>query len=205
MVGTYPPPVNENTGPPRRFGCGFRPRLPTLPLVVHFGYSRVVPKGWIRLATGLVGVLVLAAGCASVGAASSPPSAVPPTIEASSTPQFTGQVLTDSGFALYVFQPDGGQRVTCKGSCAAVWPPVLVGREQQATAGPGVRASLLGTYPYSANQSVVTYKGWPLYTYKNDTVPGSAAGQASNVNGGYWYAIGTDGVPIVPTGDPPAA
>jgi predicted lipoprotein with Yx(FWY)xxD motif len=174
--------------------------------VTHFrkGYARFVPKGWIRLATGVVGVLLLAGGCGSAGTASTPPSAVPPTIEASSTPQFQGQVLTDSGFALYVFQPDAGQRATCKGTCAVVWPPVLVARDQQATAGPGVQASLLGTDPYSSTQSVVTYKGWPLYLYKNDTVAGSAAGQASNVNGGYWYAIGTDGVPIVPPGDPAA-
>jgi predicted lipoprotein with Yx(FWY)xxD motif len=163
-----------------------------------------VPKGWICLATGVVGVLVFAAGCTSAGTASSPPSAVPPTIQASTTPQFSGQVLTDNGFALYVFQPDNGQRATCKNECAVVWPPLLVARDQQATAGPGVQASLLGTDPYSSTQSVVTYKGWPLYTYANDTVPVAAAGQALNVNGGYWYAIGTDGVPIVPSGDPPA-
>ncbi len=171
----------------------------------HLGYARLVPKGWIRFATGVAGVLVVAAGCTSTGGVRTPSSAVPPTIEASSTPQFQGQVLTNNGFALYIFQPDHGQRATCKDSCAVVWPPVLVARDQQATAGPGVQASLLGTDPYSSTQSVVTYKGWPLYLYKNDTVAGSAAGQASNINGGYWYVIGTDGVAIVPSGDPPAS
>ncbi len=174
-------------------------------MVIHFSYAPIVPKGWVRLAAGVVGVLLLAAGCTSTGSASTPPSAVPPMIESSSTPQFKSQVLTDNGFALYVFQPDHGQRATCKDSCAAVWPPVLVARDQQATAGPGVQASLLGTDPYSSRQSVVTYKGWPLYLYKNDTVAGSAAGQASNLNGGYWYVIGADGVPIVPGGDPSAS
>jgi predicted lipoprotein with Yx(FWY)xxD motif len=114
-------------------------------------------------------------------------------------------VLTDLGYALYVFQPDHAQRSTCKDSCAVAWPPILVARGQEATAGPGVQASLLGTEPYSATQSVVTYKGWPLYTYVNDTTTGVAAGQATNLNGGYWYAIRPNGVPIVPPGDPPAS
>ncbi len=150
-------------------------------------------------------VLLLAGGCGSGGTPGTPPSAVPPTIGVSSTPQFRNGVLTtEDGFALYVFQPDRGQRITCKDSCAIVWPPILVGRDQQAIAGPGVQPSLLGTAPYSARQSVVTYKGWPLYTYKNDTTADVAAGQATNLNGGYWYVIRPDGVPVVPPGDPPA-
>jgi predicted lipoprotein with Yx(FWY)xxD motif len=40
---------------------------------------------------------------------------------------------------------------------------------------------------------VVTYKGWPLYTYVADTAPGQATGQAVNLNGGLWYVISPDG------------
>ena len=163
--------------------------------------------GRIVVSAGAVMVVLLAGACfSSPGPPGTPPSAVPPTIEASSTAQFKADVLTDSaGFALYVFQPDRGQRATCKSSCAAAWPPVLLASDQHPTAGPGVQASLLGTDPYSGNQSVATYNGWPLYRYINDTTAGVAAGQAQNLNGGYWYVIRADGVPIVPPGDPPAS
>lgn len=161
--------------------------------------------GRIALSVGVAAVVLVAAGCGSGSTPSSPPSAVPPTINLSSTPQFKSGVLTLGGWALYVFQPDADQRATCKDSCAVAWPPVLLSRGQQPTAGPGVQASLLGTDPYSGTQSVVTYKGWPLYTYVNDLSAGVAAGQAVNLNGGYWYVMQPDGMPIVPAGDPPAS
>ena len=119
--------------------------------------------------------------------------------------QFKTQVLTDSaGLALYIFQPDHRQRATCTGSCAAIWPPVLLSPNQHATAGTDVQPSLLGTDPYTGNRSVVKYNGWPLYTYISDTTAGVAVGQGLNLNGGYWYVIRPDGLPIVPPGDPPA-
>jgi predicted lipoprotein with Yx(FWY)xxD motif len=119
--------------------------------------------------------------------------------------QFKTEVLTNSaGFALYVFQPDHRQGVTCKGSCAVTWPPVFIAPNQRPTAGPGVQPSLLGSDPYSSKRSVVTYNGWPLYTYVSDISPGVAAGQGLNLNGGYWYVMQPDGTVIVPPGEPPA-
>jgi predicted lipoprotein with Yx(FWY)xxD motif len=168
-------------------------------------YPPSVRHGRITLSAGLLAIALLAGACGSSSTPSSPPSAVPPTINASSTPQFRNGVLTLGGWALYVFQPDADQRATCKDSCAVAWPPVLLSRAQQPTAGPGVQASLLGTDPYSSTQSVVTYKGWPLYTYVNDLTAGVAAGQGTNLNGGYWYVIRPDGTPIVPPGDPSAS
>jgi predicted lipoprotein with Yx(FWY)xxD motif len=131
---------------------------------------------------------------------------VPPTIKASSTNQFKSEVLTNSaGFVLYVFQPDHRRRVACKGTCASIWPPVFVSPGQRPAVGSGVRASLLGSDPYSNKRSVVTYNGWPLYGYVSDITPGVATGQGLNLNGGYWYVIQTDGTVIVPAGDPPAS
>jgi hypothetical protein len=40
---------------------------------------------------------------------------------------------------------------------------------------------------------VVTYHGWPLYTYLGDAVPGRAAGQGSDDDGGYWYLMRPSG------------
>jgi predicted lipoprotein with Yx(FWY)xxD motif len=167
--------------------------------------ARSMRYGRIVRWAGALTVLLFVGACGSSGSYQTPPSAVPPTIQASSLPQFQAGVLTDSaGFALYVFQPDHAQRATCTSTCAAAWPPVLLSPDQRPTAGPGVRPSLLGTDPYTPSRSVATYNGWPLYQYVNDTTAGVAAGQAANLNGGYWYAMGSDGVPIVPPGDPAA-
>jgi predicted lipoprotein with Yx(FWY)xxD motif len=113
-----------------------------------------------------------------------------------------GTVLVNSkGRTLYVFAPDAKRGVTCSGACAGTWPPVFTGKSP--TAGAGVQASLLGTDPDPAGGSVVTYAGWPLYTYVADISPGIATGQALDLNGGYWYVMAADGTPVVPAGSPP--
>jgi predicted lipoprotein with Yx(FWY)xxD motif len=103
-----------------------------------------------------------------------------------------GTILVDSkGFVLYVFAPDKHKRVTCKGNCAAVWPPLKAhGKE---TAGGSAKASLLGADRTPSGGKVVTYAHWPLYTYVADTKPGQASGQDTNLNGGYWYVISPAG------------
>jgi predicted lipoprotein with Yx(FWY)xxD motif len=129
---------------------------------------------------------------------------VPPTIKAAFMPQVKASVLeTSDGFALYIFQIDNRGKPTCFGTCAQVWPPVLLGPGQSAVAGSGVQASLLGSESYSNGKSVVTYAGWPLYKYVSDTTPGVAAGQGLDLNGGFWYVMRPNGQPIVPPGDPP--
>src|SRR5215475_9324779 len=35
-------------------------------------------------------------------------------------------LVTDKGFALYMFPPDGASRVSCTGDCAFAWPRLLV-------------------------------------------------------------------------------
>lgn len=101
-----------------------------------------------------------------------------------------GTVLVDAqGMTLYMFAPDKQHEVTCTGSCAAVWPPLKVEAGEKPVASGPVKAGLLGSDPNPEGGEVVTYDGWPLYTYAGDTKPGVAAGQALNLNGGYWYVI----------------
>ena len=73
-------------------------------------------------------------------------------------------LVTNEGFALYMFAPDAARRVTCTGGCATSWPPLLVHAGETAAAGAGVRPGLLGTAPNPGGGRVVTYDGWPLYT-----------------------------------------
>jgi predicted lipoprotein with Yx(FWY)xxD motif len=157
------------------------------------------------------GVVFLAAGCGSSSSSgSSAPSSSP---SSSSTPSTStggamatvstatvkglGTVLVDNkGRTLYLFLPDKHAKVTCTGACATVWPPLKLAAGQKATVGGQAKMSMLGSDSDPAGGRVVTYDGWPLYTYVADTAAGSAIGQASNLNGGYWYVLSPSGAII---------
>jgi predicted lipoprotein with Yx(FWY)xxD motif len=84
-------------------------------------------------------------------------------------------VLTDSqGLTLYYRTIESSTKVTCTGTCAASWPPVLL-----ATGTPTGSASVTGTLAVFAgpNGSQVLYNGHPLYRWVKDTAPGQATGQ----------------------------
>ena len=158
----------------------------------------------------LSGALLLAAGC---GSSSSSGSSAPPPTSTPSTPASTvsgaavtvstatvkglGTVLVDSkGRTLYLFVPDKRSKVTCTGACATVWPPLKLPAGQKAVVAGLAKSSMLGSDPDPAGGRVVTYDGWPLYRYVADTTPGSAIGQASDLNGGYWYVLSPSGAVI---------
>ena len=107
-------------------------------------------------------------------------------------------LVTNKGFALYMFLPDAARHVTCTGGCASAWPPLKLHAGETAAAGAGVSAGLLGTMPGPGGGRVVTYHGWPLYTYLGDASPGHAAGQGKNDDGGYWYVMRPSGQIVSP-------
>lgn len=105
-----------------------------------------------------------------------------------------GQALvTAQGRALYVFLPDKHAAPTCVNTCARVWPPVRLAAGQKATVSGQARSSLLGSDPDPEGGRVLTYAGWPLYTYVADSVAGQASGQGLETNGGLWYVIAPSG------------
>lgn len=105
-----------------------------------------------------------------------------------------GTILVDSkGRTLYMFVPDKQRKVTCVSTCAKIWPPLKLAAGAKATAGRGVKQSLLGSDKNPAGGRVVTYNKWPLYTYVADTGPGKTKGQALNLNGGLWYVLSPAG------------
>jgi len=112
-----------------------------------------------------------------------------------------GPVLVNAqGHTLYTFAPDKDKKVTCVSSCAAVWPPVKLPAGAKAAPSDAVKASLLGSDPDPSGGNVVTYAGWPLYTYVTDTSAGAHTGQAINLNGGLWYVISPAGKVITKKG-----
>ena len=132
----------------------------------------------------------LAAGCGS--SASSPGTTTTQTTSGSATVSSgtvagRGTVLVNGqGQTLYTFEPDKHASVTCVGACASVWPPLQLPAGQTPLAAGAVKQSLLGSDPNPSGGQVVTYAGWPLYTYVADTSAGTAQGQALNLNGGLW-------------------
>jgi predicted lipoprotein with Yx(FWY)xxD motif len=93
------------------------------------------------------------------------------------------------GRTLYVFAPDHHSRVSCNQSCQATWPPEIAPASGRATAERGVRAGLIGSDPNPAGGRVVTYAGWPLYTFSGDNGAGQENGEGLDLNGGRWYVI----------------
>ena len=105
-----------------------------------------------------------------------------------------GAVLVDGrGHTLYTFSPDGAKHVSCLKSCAEIWPPLKLGESSPPKLSGGARSSLLGSDPDPDGGRVVTYAGWPLYSYVADTSPGQATGQGLNSSGGLWYVISPTG------------
>jgi predicted lipoprotein with Yx(FWY)xxD motif len=102
-------------------------------------------------------------------------------------------LVNEEGKTLYVFAPDKESKVTCQGECAAIWPPLKLESGQKATASGAVQSKLLGKDSDPEGGEVITYAGWPLYTYTADTSAGTATGQGVNLNGGYWYVISPAG------------
>ncbi len=92
--------------------------------------------------------------------------------------------------AIYVFERDGRDRSRCYGECAKAWPPVYT--KGKPVAGPGTRASLLGTAKRRDGRLQVTYRGRPLYFYVNEG-PGEVRCHNVNLNGGLWWVVGPDG------------
>jgi predicted lipoprotein with Yx(FWY)xxD motif len=105
-----------------------------------------------------------------------------------------GPVLVNAqGRTLYMFTQDSHAKVTCLSGCASLWPPAKLSSGQKAAASGEAKASLLGSDPDPEGGAVVTYAGWPLYTYAADSGPGSANGQGVSANGGLWYVLSPSG------------
>ena len=118
------------------------------------------------------------------------------TISSRTVPNLGTILVNSAGRTLYAFAPDKRAKVTCTGGCAAVWPPAYVPPGRRVVGGAGVKASLLGSAPDPTGGRVITYNGWPLYTYVADTGPGTETGQAVNLNGGLWWVVTTAGAVV---------
>jgi len=110
-----------------------------------------------------------------------------------------GSILVDAnGMSLYVFMADtqNGGTSTCgdDDGCAAEWPALV--SDGDPVAGEGVDASMLGTITRDDGTTQVTYNGWPLYLFEEDTAAGDTNGQGLDEFGGLWFLVSPSGEAI---------
>jgi predicted lipoprotein with Yx(FWY)xxD motif len=164
-------------------------------------HGMALPRARLALISASAILFVCGCGGSSSSSAATGATAVgggTVTVMARSLPG-VGTVLVDSqGYALYVFASDDRRAMTCTGTCLGTWPPLMLPSGDGLAAGPGVKSMLLGSDPDPAGGRVVTYDGWPLYTYAGDVQPGQATGQDIDLNDGEWYVIRPTGQPLIP-------
>ena len=171
----------------------------------------------LSMSTLALGLAACGGSTKSTGSAPTPPAASTPTtatstssttssasnatvtISTASVPGLGTILVNAKGHTLYTFAPDKKSRVTCTGGCASVWPPAKLPTGAKPVAAGQVKQSLLASDPDPTGGLVITYAGWPLYTYVVDTAPGQHAGQALNLNGGVWHVISPAGTVITKT------
>jgi predicted lipoprotein with Yx(FWY)xxD motif len=154
---------------------------------------RLRPNRWTAVTrrTGLlVGVAALAVSLAAVStpvATAAPvraqsahaviPHAAPIVVRAANRKGF-GKIFVAApgGATLYRDSDDPPNTPTCTGSCASVWPPlVLPAGDKKPKGGPGVTG--LGTVKLADGSLQVTFHKEPLYTFSGDS------GHSVNGNG----------------------
>lgn len=103
-----------------------------------------------------------------------PPPATPAnTVRLSSNATF-GNILTDSaGNTLYFFSPDVKGQSVCTGACLAAWPSFYT---PKLTLDNGLADSDFAVIQRVDGTPQITYKGWPLYYFANDTKAGQVNG-----------------------------
>jgi predicted lipoprotein with Yx(FWY)xxD motif len=112
----------------------------------------------------------------------------------------TSIVVDGKGRTLYIYTGDPPGKATCAtadAACPTLWPAFAT--TGKPTAGPGIKASLLGTTKGAKGVTQVMYNKHPLYywhgyyQFKGDAKPGDVNGQGFY---SVWYVLSPKGVPI---------
>jgi predicted lipoprotein with Yx(FWY)xxD motif len=114
--------------------------------------------------------------------------AVTSTVAVKAADSKAGKILIGTdGKTLYGFTNDVAAASTCYSTCAAAWPPVLVGAEW--SVGPGLDSGVFSTVGRDDGTTQLVAGKFPLYEYSGDAVPGDTNGQGS---GDVWFIVGED-------------
>ncbi len=156
-----------------------------------------VSQRLVATAVGLLGVTTLVAGTVVLPGAAG--AAVTKTTVTSAHSKTWGTILTlSSGMTVYRLTADSKNKSVCTGTCAKIWPPVVLAKGQTTPAGKGI--SGLGSIKRADGTIQVTYKGVPLYRFVGDHKAGQATGNVKDTWGQWWVVN-----PAHPTATPTAS
>ncbi len=168
----------------------------------------------LGLASALVGAVIVTAGCGAFnkaidgipaagtgnapqgGVKTAEPAGDADVVQSAPIIGLGNALVNARGYVFYTYSTDHHDHVTCTKTCAKVHPPARVPAGTKPAASSGVEQDLLGTVPDPNDQGseVVTYHGWPLYTYAADPEQHWPTGQATpSTAGGKFYVIHPSG------------
>ena len=107
------------------------------------------------------------------------------TIKTTSSKFLGTYLVNQSGFTLYYLQNDSAKldNSTCYGECAALWHPFYV---SDISLPDDLSNADFGVITRGDGSKQTTFKGWPLYLYSKDKLPGNTNGK--DVGGG-WHLV----------------
>ena len=113
------------------------------------------------------------------------PTIVSPDLALKSSP--LGTVLTgEGGKTLYFFAVDVAGDANCSGGCTDTWP---IFYKETPTLSTGLKVADFATITRADGSKQTTFRGWPLYYYKNDAKAGDVSGDKV---GNVWMAAKTN-------------
>ena len=130
--------------------------------------------------------ILFAVAAAALAGASLAGGAIAPTVKTTNVGTLGKVVVSPSGRTLYHYTDETRGKVDCTGSCAKLWPPLLVKAGAKPVAGPGITAAKLGVVKRPDGTSQVTYGGLGLYLYSGDKKTGDANGEELDKS---WFAV----------------
>jgi predicted lipoprotein with Yx(FWY)xxD motif len=175
------------------------------PLGVHRGLRRPL----LGAVLAAIPAAVLLAACSSGGSTASQGGANGPMLSTGSISSI-GTVLTDqSGLTVYEAQQEAGGKIMCTGSCLSFWSPVTVDKGVTPHGASSVTGKL-GTIKRPDNGAIqLTVNGHPLYTFRQDSGPGSATGNDFRDSFGgqhfTWHALTAAGLAATAPASTPAS
>ncbi|MHA4737540.1 hypothetical protein [Dyadobacter sp. MSC1_007] len=101
-----------------------------------------------------------------------------------------GKILTDKdGKTLYFFSKDATGASACSGNCVTNWPIYAVADLATMKVDAGLDKADFANITRADGKPQTTYKGWPLYYFKDDLAAGDVKGEGV---GTIWYVAKTD-------------
>lgn len=130
-----------------------------------------------RSRVSVVMPLFLALVGVSIGVAVGGTTKAAPTVKTAHDGKFGTILVSSTGFTLYQLGSEKKGVIKCVGSCAKIWPPLLLAAGAKPVAGAGLTQAKLGTIKRPDHGTQVTYNGTALYRFASDSKPGAVNGQ----------------------------